>query len=137
MNLRLTRTEFREDGIFGELVTEDGDFVAYTLEHAYPHGTGGWLPKVAVGTYKCVKHPPNRLPYETFMLEEVPDFQGLPVTGILIHCGNFDRDSEGCILIGEDEIQTKSEEIITGSRKAFAAFMALQDGIDSFLLLIV
>lgn len=136
MNLRLTRSEFREDGIFGELVTEDGDFVAHTLEHAYPDGAGGWTPKVAVGTYVCERHPPNRLPYETFMLRDVPDFLGKPVSGILIHCGNFDQDSEGCLLVGKAEIQGGSMRMITQSKETFSELMALEDGVQTFLLLI-
>lgn len=142
MNLRLNRIQYGQDGVFGELLDEEGQLIAHTLEHAYADGTYGlWLPKVAMGTYRCTRHAPNRLKYETFMLEEVPDFQGKPVSGILIHCGNFDKDSEGCILVGKGEydqayITQGPMMMLTHSRDAFAKLMAVEDGIESFLLLV-
>lgn len=138
MNLRLTRHDFRDDGIFGELVTEDGEFVADTLERAYPgYGPASlWVPKVGVGTYKCVRHKPGRLPYETFLLEDVPPFMGKPVSGILLHRGNRDDDSDGCILLGRI-VKSEKEWLVADSRKTFESFMAMQDELESFLLLIV
>lgn len=139
MNLRLTRTHYRPDGIFGELVTENGEYVADTLEHPYPaYGPADpyWVPKVAVGTYRCVRHAPGAIPYETFMLEDVPKFQGKLVSGILIHRGNTDEDSKGCILVGRT-VKSGSGWVLADSRKTFEKLMALQDGLDQFLLLIV
>lgn len=138
LNLRLTRTDFRREGIFGELVTEDGDFVADTLEHAYDgYGPGSeWVPKVAVGTYECLRHAPNRLRYDTFELVDVPEFKGKPVTGILIHRGNTDGDTEGCILVGRI-VKSGKEWVLADSRDTFNRLMALQDGLEKFLLLIV
>lgn len=139
MNLRLTRSQFRPDGIFGELVTEDGEFVADTLEHPYPgYGPADpfWVPKVSVGTYQCVRHKPNHLPYETFELLDVPKFMGKTVTGILIHRGNTEADSQGCILLGRI-IKSGKGWLLADSRKTFERFMALQDGIEKFLMLIV
>lgn len=133
MDLILTRGLHRPDGIFGSLETAQGFHMAYTLEHAYPEGAL-WLPKVAPGTYRCVRHAPHRLPYETFLLENVPAFQGKPVEGILLHRGNFDKDSEGCILLGTGRAQTPGGLIITQSKEAFEAFMLLQRGLPSFQL---
>lgn len=138
MNLHLKRLEYGADGIFGNLLDEQGNLVAHTLEHAY-EGYGPacpWVPKVAVGTYTCVRHPPHRVPYETFMLRDVPDFMGKPVEGILIHCGNFDKDSEGCILVGSSEVDLGRRRMVTHSRETFERIMAFQAGIDEFQLLI-
>ena len=71
--------------------------------------------------------------FETF---EVLGVEGH--TGLLFHWGNFNRDSEGCILTGEEDFTSDSgERMVTASRKAFAEFMDMQKGVDSFLLAVV
>lgn len=138
MNITITRDEYRADGIFG-FMTSDAGFTCYTLEHAYDsgRGDGSFVPKVDAGTYICKRHAPNRLPYDTFELQDVPPFQGQPVTGVLIHRGNYDKDSEGCILIGAS-IFTASDgsQMITSSAPTFNKFMSLQSNIDEFTLTI-
>jgi hypothetical protein len=137
MDIILKRNECLESGIFGEFQTDDGHHLCVTLEHAYKDGET-FIPKVAPGTYKCVRHPPNRLPYETFMLENVPEFQGEPVSGILIHCGNFNKDSIGCILLGHEIMdQANGEEMITESKNTFFDFMDLQKDEPFFHLTII
>lgn len=93
-------------------------------------------PKVAAGVYTCVRHAPNRLPYVTFELQGVPDFQGNPVTGILIHIGNFNKDSDGCILLGAVLYAITEPWMIRSSTPTFNKFMALQSSVDSFTLTI-
>ncbi len=139
MNFILTRKDYLSTGVFGEMVSEDGLTSFRTLEHGYPIvpiGTAvdtAWVPKVAVGTYVCIRHSPHRLPYTTFMLQNVPDFQGLPVTGILIHVLNFDAESNGCIGLGLSRI---GDTEIVHSKDAFNRFMDLQVGIEQFNLII-
>ena len=133
MDLILKGRNPTADGVFGMMCRADtGEQIAVTLEHAYVMADNSWGAKVAAGTYVCQRHPPNRLPYETFELQNVPDFQGQPVTGILIHVGNYNRDSEGCILVGE----SCSAAMILSSTSAFNSFMGLQQGVDSFTLTI-
>ena len=138
MNFVLTRKDYLSTGIFGEMVSEDGLTLFQSLEHGYPivpvdSTETIWTPKVAVGTYSCVRHSPVRLNYTTFMLQNVPDFQGQNVTGILIHVLNFDAQSEGCIGIGLNRIGNIE---ITQSKDAFDRFMSLQVGIEEFKLVI-
>lgn len=138
MNLILTRQQAYANGIFGFLKDEDDNQVAVTLEHAYSLSNGGYGPKLAVGTYVC-KRGTHQLhgmaaPFTTFEITEVPDFLGLPVTGVLFHCGNFNRDSEGCVLLGMLDAQNLSG--IVGSREDFGRFMALQEGCDLFTLVV-
>lgn len=137
MKCILTRKQFRSDGIFGELRDENDHLIAVTLEHAYKVGEE-YCAKVDLGTYRCVRHPRSRLPYETFMLEDVPDFQGQPVTGILIHRGNFQSDSVGCILLGESIGQNgpAGAQMILRSRITFDQFMKMQKGLSEFTLII-
>lgn len=140
MNCTLTRKSFEKDGVFGTLTEDEtGKQLAVTLEHAYLSDslTYGeeWAPKVAAGVYVCKRHASNRLPYETFELQDVPDFQGQPVTGILIHKGNFDKDSEGCILLGQEISQQTDFRMVTSSAPTFNKFMSLQTE-DTFQLTI-
>jgi hypothetical protein len=128
----LTHTRFCADGIFGKLERADGTFVCYTLEHSYDN-----KPKLADGTYTC-KRGPHRLhgmteDFITFEIMGLPDFNGVPVTGVLFHWGNYNKDSEGCVLMGSSETPT----MIGNSRAEWAAFMASLEGVDTFQLEVV
>lgn len=132
MDLTLTRTAFRPDGIFGVLTDEVGQIIAHTLEHAYDDaGDGTWLPKIPGGEFTCVRgeHQLASGPIETFEITDVPSH-----TGLLFHCGNFDRDSEGCVLLGYAETEEGGQRVVTASRAAFARFMQLEAGLDVFQL---
>jgi hypothetical protein len=141
MNLTLRRTSFTSDGIFGTLFRDDSSILAYTLEHAYAAdscGSTSWMPKLAPGTYTCARgmHKLEHMTtsFETFQVTGVPDFQGLPVTGILIHVGNYNKDSIGCILIGTSIIGDTEGAMLAGSDIAFKKLLKEQYGIDSFQL---
>lgn len=143
MNCQLIRNPqmARPDGIFGEMLDENGNEICVTLEHSWSDGKGGlWVPKLATGTYDCElgSHQLKGMaePFQTFQIMNVPNFLGLPVNGILFHPGNFDDDSEGCVLLGQDYAleADKFTEMITASRATFQKFMALQAGISRFTL---
>jgi hypothetical protein len=127
----LNRLSFSQDGVFGLMISDQGDTYR-VLEHAFLQPDGSYKPKVMVGTYTCQRHAPNKFPYETFELVDVPPFMGEPVTGILIHIGNFDKDSDGCLLIGIGQ----EANMITESKIAFDKFMASLAGVEHFQLTI-
>lgn len=132
MLLILTRTEFGPDGIFGVLHTEDYDFVAHTLEHAYWHPGEGWIAKIPFGEFQCMRGThqlAGGAPFETFEVTGVAGHSGL-----LFHCGNVDKDSEGCILLGTAETDAGGQHIVTASRQAFGRFMELMAGQTTFQL---
>lgn len=134
MNLTLTRNRFKYQGIFGDLKSDDGKLSLFTLEHAYavPSGTD-WVPKLPEGLYTCRRGQHNLKgrverglpPFDTFEITGVPGH-----TDILFHVGNFNGDSEGCVLVG----MQAGEGEVTGSREAFQKFMDAQIGVDSFQL---
>lgn len=137
MKLILTRIDKREDGIFGTLHTETKTTLAVTIEHAYDSGlgNGSYDAKLQPGTYNCVRGA-HQLhagkPFETFEVKGVAGH-----TGILFHVGNFNEDSEGCILLGRriaPRDPPESGNMITSSRNTFNAFMDLLRGLDSFTL---
>lgn len=130
MDLKLVRSEFGEDGIFGQLFrTDNNSQIAFTLEHAYQQPDGTWKPKLPDGTYVCVRGMHQlasmKTPFETFEITNVPGH-----TNILIHVGNFDKDSEGCVLIGLHRDTT----MILNSKMAFGSFMELENGVNQFML---
>lgn len=136
MNLALTRTEYLSTGIFGLLLSEDDELELYTIEHAYatqPDGTVGSLvyqPKVPQGAYTCVRGThalSNGVAFETFEITNVPGH-----TGVLIHPGNSENDSHGCVLLG----LSRSGDLILHSKDAFNKFMKLQTGVNEFKLYI-
>lgn len=130
MTLTLTRQAKRLDGIFSELTDEKGNFLAVTLEHSYDGE-----PKLYDGVFKCVKglhqlHVGNK--FETF---EITGVQGH--SGILFHVGNYNKDSDGCVLVGTDvKDMANSTRMITHSMIAFSKLMALLEKVSEFTLVV-
>lgn len=127
MNLRLVRHVYSDMGIFGELYDEANNKIAVTLEHAYNK-----TPKTPPGTYTCVRgaHRLHNMvdPFDTFEIEGVVGHDN-----ILFHWGNFNKDSDGCVLLGEARVG----DMITLSKLTFAKFMKLQEGLNRFELRII
>lgn len=126
MNLNLLRNKFREDGIFGELTAPN--FHCFTLEHSYD-----CKPKLSDGTYTC-KRGEHKLkdgvPFITFEIMDVPGHWG-----ILFHVGNYNKDSEGCVLVGTGIGNTSKKGLmLTASKQAFAKFLDLLKDCDEFTL---
>lgn len=136
MDLILKPYLFVKDGIFGDLLSaNDYSIVCVTLQHAYLNEMKeSYEPKLQIGTYTCVRgmHQLEGMtkPFETFEITNVPGH-----TNILFHVGNFNRDSSGCVLLGQ-KIETGPDSIlmITHSAETFARFMQLQADVSSFIL---
>src|SRR6266404_2420272 len=101
MKLTLERTDYLEHGIYGRLLNDKNDVICSTLEHAYDTNLSlmPYAPKMHSGEYKCVRGQ-HRLAsmndsFTTFEITNVPDH-----TDILFHKGNYNKDSEGCVLLG-------------------------------------
>lgn len=137
MNLTLNRLDYLSTGIFGQIEDEEGTLLLQTCEHAYPYTPDGAVssvmygPKVPAGSYKCVRgmHQLEGMsaPFECFQLQNVPGH-----TNILIHIGNKDSDSSGCILVG----LTREGDEILQSRIAFNRLMDALTGMNEFTLVI-
>ena len=134
MNNILKYTAYRSDGIFGTF-TFDGNDAPFcvTLAHAFANG-GTYQPIVGQGTYQCVRgiHSlANGVPFETFEITGIDGHKGL-----LFHAGNFNKDSEGCTLLGEKiaVYGNAGAEMITNSKVTFAAWMTMLAGLNKFTL---
>jgi len=133
MKFKLTRKCFGEDFTVGELyfINENSfpEFLCYTLEDKVrevkgqpveqwkiPHETA-----IPMGEYPLSVTFSNRFGINLPLLGNVPGY-----TGVRIHTGNTDKDTDGCILVG-DTWDGKSDWI--GSSKI--AFSKVQDKINS------
>ena len=102
MKLTLTRIAKRPDYTIGGLTDEKGERICDTLEPTWRDYKGGELkvPKksaVPEGTYRVVVTKSPRFGRYLPLLVGVPGFEG-----IRIHSGNTVKDTEGCILVGEN-----------------------------------
>lgn len=125
MTLTLARTDFTPDGIFGELIDDKGKLSLVTLEHSFDG-----KPKLYDGTFTCVRgvhRLHNNIPFQTFEIKGVKGH-----TGILFHIGNYNKDSDGCVLVGME----RSGKMITHSSIAFSKFMGLLEKESSFTLVV-
>lgn len=135
MDLKINRTQYRSDGIFGEMSDSNGKVIAYTLEHAYLQDNGSYAPKVPVGIYTC-KRGEHRLhgmvnDFTTFEITNVPNH-----TNILFHWGNWNNDSDGCCLLGAAIVPSSKGQMITNSKVIFQEFMTKQINIVQFQITI-
>lgn len=120
-HLKLVRESYNNWGIYSHLLDENEVVIAVTLEHAYPNTTGGFDPKLPKGTYDCIlgPHTLHSGPARLYEITNVPGHKG-----ILFHKGNWNRDSDGCVLLGTKQ----GNECIENSTGAFGKFMILMDG---------
>lgn len=125
MNLRLLRTDFTEKTTIGEL-SIDGQFFCFILEDR-ERGLRASMTtselvtlkvfgKTAIptGRYEVILSFSERFQRHLPLLLHVPVFDG-----IRIHNGNFDRDTEGCLLVGA----TKQPDMVTASRITLTKLM--------------
>ena len=102
MKLILTRHARRADYTIGRLEDENGKKLCDTLEPIWRNYDGGELkiPKksaIPEGTYRVVTTYSLRFRKYLPLLVGVPGFEG-----VRIHAGNTSRDTEGCILVGQN-----------------------------------
>ncbi len=127
MNIEVVRKTFTDHSSIGSLYI-DGRWQCYTLEDVdrqiQAAGFIEWNANLKIekqtaipyGTYELIINFSNRFNKEMPLLIGVPDF-----SGVRIHSGNTEEDTEGCILVGK----FKNPNEINGSRDAFAELMKI------------
>ena len=108
MKLQVVRTQFGTDATNG-LLFVDGLFECYTLEDQYqavkvmhetciPEGTYDIKFRTVGGFHEKYKKRYGADHYGMLHLQDVPNF-----TYILIHAGNTDEHTSGCLIVGESQ----------------------------------
>ena len=107
MNLTLKRFKETDDATLGSLHIDD-KLQCYTLEDEHRDIKVAGETRIPAGEYSLIdrqhggfytRYQERFKPWHAGMIElrDVPDF-----TDILIHCGNTDDDTAGCILVGSN-----------------------------------
>lgn len=113
MKLVLDRTQYEEGSTVGDLYI-DGVWECAVLEdRVRPEKVKGET-AIPAGSYDILLTPSPRFKCVLPLLIDVPGFDG-----IRIHPGNTAKDTEGCLLVGENVITTAGVPFLTHSRRAF------------------
>ena len=106
----------------------------YTLEEAW-RGNKTGISCVPAGTYRCVPH--GWEPGSTVKKPQTWELQNVPGrTGVLIHIGNYTKDTEGCILAGKGMSISPTLSMVNDSDMAIK-LMRKEIGSNGFTLEIV
>ena len=119
MELTLNRASFDSESTQGSLFI-DGVFQCYTLELPNVDGKpGSCIPQ---GRYRVVLAPSPKFmanpdPFVQQYANQMPHLEDIPGRSlIMIHWGNDPTETEGCILVGQNE----SIDEVESSRAAFS-----------------
>ena len=116
MNLTIHRFEFGTDYTIGRLYVDDV-YQCYTLEDKVRDSSEPKVPgqtAIPTGTYNVIIDMSTRFARLMPHVLNVADF-----SGIRIHSGNTDKDTEGCILLGDTWAGT---DWVGQSKNAFEEF---------------
>ena len=135
--INLKRIAYTHDGTFGVLL-HDGVPFAVTLERQWLDNQRG-VSCIPTGTYtatRCNKSAEYHFRDsprfgDTFVVDNV---EGR--SKILFHKGNLDDDSHGCILVGEQFGKLSGDAAILSSRQGFDEFLRINQGVNSFELIV-
>lgn len=115
MEIRVNRFKYGPKSTIGKMFI-NGVEECYTLEDVVrkdgPKVDGQTA--IPTGTYEVIIDDSTRFQRPMPHILRVPNF-----TGVRIHSGNTDADTEGCILLGT---AMESEDFISGSKDAFNGF---------------
>ena len=132
MKLEVLRISSQEDSTSGLLfdVTEERKFICYTLEDEkrevkkmhetrIPAGTYEIILRNVGGTHERYKERYKDMHKGMLHVINVPNFKY-----ILIHTGNTDEHTSGCLIVGETQTsnRVKRDGFIGSSRKAYVDF---------------
>lgn len=89
----LKRVSSTSQGTFGVLLDPDGSPICVTLEDPWKNNEVG-RSCIPEGTYECAPHTGTKYK-DVWLVKDVPGR-----SAILIHQGNTQEDTRGCILVG-------------------------------------
>ena len=131
MKLTVVRTQFGTDATNGILLI-DGLFECYTLEDQYqavkvmhetciPEGTYDIKFRKTGGFHAKYSERYKNAHYGMLHVQDVPNF-----TYILIHTGNTDEHTSGCLIVGEtqQDLEISKDGFVGSSTKAYKKMYA-------------
>lgn len=129
MKLIIKRIATGTNGTFGVILFNEIPF-ALTLERQWLNNQRG-ISCVPAGNYICKRVNSPKFG-NTFEITNVPNR-----TSILLHKGNLDDDSHGCVLIGEQFEPVNGSPGIQASTHGYNEFMSITKDINEFDLEII
>lgn len=134
--LSIMRASTDDDGTYGVMLDGTKPFLV-TLEESWK-GNANNISCIPAGFYRCKRvHKP--IHGECFQIMDVPGR-----SDVLIHWGNTEIDTEGCVITGEsfgtlkalddDTNQVENQAAVLNSKSAYKKFMDRMAGIDEFNL---
>lgn len=119
----LKRVVKRDDCTQGVLINRNRA-ILLTMEDAWKDNQTG-ISCIPTGVYRCRRHTGGQHP-NTWELIDVPNR-----VAILIHSGNTEVDTEGCILLGSEFGVLNGKPAVRESKMALEYFMAVTHGLDA------
>ena len=110
INLLVIRDEFTDKSTIGKLFL-NGEMFCYTLELTYLDNQRS-ISCIPAGEYKVRLRTAKESSTRDYLHLLVQDVEGRSY--ILVHIGNFPKDTKGCILVG----QSRQQDRVNNSRLA-------------------
>ena len=116
MKLKLIRDTHTDKSVTGRLYCED-EFICYTLENAWKDNERR-VSCIPEGVYPLTSKEYGRY-WEKYKPLSIPILEDVPNRSqILIHPGNFPKDTLGCILVGNK----RDKDYVGSSRKTWKKY---------------
>lgn len=129
MKILVERFDSGSDETFGRLYI-NGKLMCMTIEDEFRAVKVKGETRIPSGTYKVGKrYSPSKSPrfgHDMLWIKDVPGFEY-----ILIHTGNFESDSEGCLIVGTKIGTLNGKRAVLNSGVAyFKIYPIISDAID-------
>lgn len=111
--ITLKRNMFNDNNTIGELYGINNEFLCYTLEDKIREVKIPKITAIPYGIYKLDFTYSNRFKKKMIQILDVPNFEG-----VRIHTGNTEKDTEGCILVGQKVLNKQNNYSIYESKLA-------------------
>ena len=128
MKLEVKRLAFKDTYTIGKLYV-DGHYLCDTLEDKYRQDGLKVYGETCIpqGTYKVIQNYSTRFKKIMPLLLGVHSFEG-----VRIHSGFSEKDTSGCVLVGENKIVGK----LINSKIAYNRLMSLIEGVTNIEIII-
>lgn len=127
MSLELKTVAIRDDGCYSVMLWQGRPF-AVSVERTFDPGEASHGKQIVIpnGTFRCTATQYHRGGYATYEIH-VPGH-----SRVLFHKGNHEKDSLGCVIVGESFGELNGMTAVLDSRGAFSEFIRLTGGKHEF-----